>query len=99
MAQAPQGNDDLWFVYIVECRDNSLYTGITNDLERRLIQHNDGTGARYTRSRRPVRMRYTERCESRSAALVRECAVRLLSPKEKRALVEEFQRKLANSDT
>jgi putative endonuclease len=64
-----------------------LYTGITNDLERRLAQHNDGSGARYTRSRRPVRMRYSEVYETRSAALVRECAVRLLSPKEKRALV------------
>lgn len=83
----PQGNDSPWLVYMVECRDGSLYTGITNDLERRLAQHNDGTAARYTRSRRPVQLRYREVCESRSAALVRECAVRLLSPKEKRELI------------
>ena len=83
-----QGSDGPWFLYIVECNDGSLYTGITNDLERRVNQHNEGTGARYTRSRRPVRMRYHEVCESRSAALVRECAVRLMSPKEKRTLVE-----------
>ena len=82
-----QSADGPWLVYMVECRDGSLYTGITNDLERRLGQHNDGTGARYTRSRRPVTLRYQELCENRSAALVRECSVRLLSPKEKWALI------------
>lgn len=90
-ASAPQpGADGPWYLYIVECRDGSLYTGVTNDLERRLAQHNDGSGARYTRSRRPVRMRYQETCETRSAALVRECSVRLLSPKEKRALIAAY---------
>lgn len=87
------GADGPWFLYMVECRDGSLYTGITNDLARRLQQHNDGTAARYTRSRRPVRIRYQERCESRSAALVRECAVRLLAPKDKWALIEEYERR------
>lgn len=82
-----QSAEGPWLVYMVECRDGSLYTGITNDLERRLSQHNDGTGARYTRSRRPVQLRYQEECENRSAALVRECSVRLLSPKEKWALI------------
>lgn len=86
------GNNGPWLVYMVECRDGSLYTGITNDLERRLSQHNDGTAARYTRSRRPVQLRYHEICESRSSALVRECAVRLLSPKEKWNLIEQFDR-------
>jgi putative endonuclease len=88
---APTGNDGPWFLYIVECSDGSLYTGITNDIERRVSQHNDGTGARYTRSRRPVRVRYQETCESRSNALVRECAIRLKSPKEKRALVAAYE--------
>jgi len=83
------GTDGPWLVYMVECRDGSLYTGITNDIERRLSQHNDGTGARYTRSRRPVQLRYQEICENRSEALVRECSVRLLSPKQKWALIEE----------
>ncbi len=86
----PGGNDGPWFLYMVECRDGSLYTGITNDIERRIGQHNDGTGARYTRSRRPVRIRYQELCESRSAALMRECAVRLMSPKEKWALISAY---------
>jgi len=93
--QSKPENDGPWFLYIVECRDGSLYTGITNDLERRLQQHNEGTAARYTRSRRPVRMRYSEVCETRSNALVRECAIRLLSPKEKWALVEEYERRRA----
>lgn len=86
-AGTPAATESPWFVYILECRDGSLYTGITNDIERRLQQHNDGTGARYTRSRRPVRLRYHEICENRSAALLRECSLRLLSRKEKDALL------------
>jgi len=76
-----------WFVYIVECRDGSLYTGITNNLERRVREHNDGTAARYTRSRRPVTLRYQEQIASRSGALVRECAVKLLTRKQKDELI------------
>jgi len=78
---------DTWFLYMVECRDGSLYTGITNDIERRLQQHNDGVASRYTRSRRPVVLRYREVCTSRSQALIRECAVKLLTPVQKRELV------------
>jgi putative endonuclease len=76
-----------WFVYILECSDGSFYTGITNNLERRQQQHNDGTGSRYTRSRRPVVLRYHETCESRSEALIRECSLRLLTRKQKEELV------------
>jgi predicted GIY-YIG superfamily endonuclease len=76
-----------WFVYILECSDGSFYTGITNDLERRQQQHNDGTASRYTRSRRPVILRYHETCQSRSEALIRECSLRLLTRKEKEQLV------------
>lgn len=79
--------DQAWFVYIIECSDGSFYTGITNDLERRQQQHNEGTASRYTRSRRPVILRYQEPCESRSQALIRECSLRLLSRKEKEELV------------
>ena len=81
------GPEKPWYVYIMECSDGSLYTGVTNDIERRHQQHNDGSGARYTRSRRPVTLRYQEACSSRSEALIRECAVRLLSRKEKEALI------------
>lgn len=85
-ARYPSGGD-AWLLYIVECRDGSLYTGITNDLARRLQQHNDGDASRYTRSRRPVVLRYREPCADRSAALIREFAVKLLSRREKEALI------------
>ena len=78
---------ESWVLYILECSDGSFYTGITNDIERRFQQHNDGLASRYTRSRRPVKIRYQEGCPSRSSALIRECAVRLLTRKEKEALV------------
>jgi len=82
----PSG-DAAWLLYIVECRDGSLYTGITNDLPRRLKQHNDGDASRYTRSRRPVVLRYQEPCGDRSTALGRELAVKLLSRREKENLI------------
>jgi putative endonuclease len=67
-----------WFVYIVECRDGSLYTGITNDLVKRLAAHNAGTGAKYTAPRRPVRLRYQETVADRSSASQREAAIKKL---------------------
>lgn len=76
-----------WLLYIVECHDGSLYTGITNNLDRRLKEHNDGTASRYTRSRRPVTLRYQEPCDDRSQALIRELSVKLLSRQEKKALI------------
>ncbi|MHB8743808.1 MAG: GIY-YIG nuclease family protein [Sulfuricaulis sp.] len=84
---AAAGSGQSWFVYIMECNDGSFYTGITNNIERRQQQHNDGTASRYTRSRRPVTLRYQEVCESRSHALIRECSLRLLSRKQKEDLV------------
>ncbi len=77
-----------WYVYIVECRDGSLYTGITNDIARRIEQHNEGTASRYTRSRRPVVLRHAEPAGDRSQALIRECAVKLMNQREKRALFQ-----------
>lgn len=95
MSAKPESSSEAvhepWVVYILECRDGSLYTGITNDIVRRINQHNEGTGARYTRSRRPVRLRYQELCEDRSAALIRECSLRLLSRKEKEELIRKHQ--------
>ena len=75
-----------WLVYIVRCRDGSLYTGITNDLERRLRAHNEGRGARYTRARRPVIVVHQEPCATRGEALRREAALRRLDVREKRRL-------------
>jgi putative endonuclease len=76
-----------WYVYILQCRDGSLYTGIAKDVMKRLAKHNAGKGARYTRSRRPCLLRFMERHASRSSALKREAAIKKLSPAEKRALV------------
>jgi predicted GIY-YIG superfamily endonuclease len=86
---APDTNDPEWVVYIIECSDGSLYTGISNDMVRRLEQHNAGMASRYTRSRRPVCLRYREPCDNRSDALLRECALKLLSRKEKQALIQQ----------
>lgn len=73
-------------VYLLRCRDGSLYTGITNDLARRLESHHRGTGSAYTRSRRPIALAYHEELPDRSAALRREAAIRRLSRAEKLAL-------------
>jgi predicted GIY-YIG superfamily endonuclease len=81
------GGGESWLVYIVECSDGSFYTGVTNDIERRCEQHNEGLASRYTRSRRPVLLRYAETQPDRSAALIRECAVKLLTRKEKENLI------------
>ena len=71
---------------MLRCRDGSLYTGITNDLPRRLVRHRAGTASAYTRARRPVSLVFQERQPDRSAALRREAAVRRLSRVEKLAL-------------
>jgi putative endonuclease len=77
-----------FYVYIVECSDGSLYTGIARDVAKRVKEHNEAkTGARYTKSRRPVRLRYSEGKRDRSAALVREAALKKLSREEKLALI------------
>jgi len=79
-----------WFVYILACHDNSLYTGITTDLERRLHEHNAGNkGAKYTRARRPVKLVYSEAAEDRAAATRRELALKSLPTHEKHQLVKQ----------
>ena len=76
-----------WHVYIVECSDGSLYTGITNDLDKRITAHNDGRGAKYTKSRRPVRLRYSEPAADRKNASQREYAIKSLRKAEKMRLI------------
>ncbi len=77
-----------WYVYMVFCADDTLYTGITTDLARRLREHNgSGRGARYTRSRQPVRLAYYETHPSRSDAGKREACLKALGAKAKRRLV------------
>ena len=74
-----------WRVYVVRCRDGTLYCGITNDLERRLRQHDQGTGARYTRGRGPVMLERSWRAADKSAALKAEWAFKALTRAEKEA--------------
>ena len=76
-----------WTVYIVECRDQTLYTGIAKDVEQRVQAHNDGRGAKYTAGRRPVTLRYQEQAPDRGAAQAREHAIKQLNAKQKRELM------------
>jgi predicted GIY-YIG superfamily endonuclease len=76
-----------WYVYILRCSDGTLYTGSTDNVERRVAVHNSGKGAKYTRSRRPVEIVYREEYETYSAALKREAAIKKLSRRDKLALL------------
>ncbi len=76
-----------WVVYLLRCADGTLYTGVTNDLDRRCAMHNAGTASRYTRSRLPVELVYQEPASGRSAALKRELAIKKLSRSAKEALI------------
>lgn len=78
----------MWFVYILECADQTFYTGITTDLERRIDEHNGSkSGARYTRSRRPVSLLHYESCADRATATQREIQIKRLSRTEKTQLI------------
>jgi len=76
-----------WTVYVLRCRAGELYTGCTTDLERRVRQHNDGKGSKFTRSRLPVSVVYSEEVSGRSEALRRERAIKSMRVAEKRLLV------------
>lgn len=80
---------EKWFLYILKCADESLYTGITKDIERRFKMHSEGKAARYTRTRRPLEIVYQEICRTRTDALVRECRVKALPKLKKLALIEK----------
>lgn len=77
-----------WYVYILRCGDGSLYTGMTDDVERRLDAHRKGKGAKYTRGRGPLEFVYREPVPDRAAALRREAQIKRLSRAEKLALIE-----------
>lgn len=84
-----------WIVYMLRCADGTLYTGITDQLERRLQAHNEGRGAKYTRGRGPVEMVYRESCTDKSAALRREYAIKQLPRSKKLELLAGFAKKTA----
>jgi putative endonuclease len=73
----------MWTVYIIRCSDDTLYTGITNDLARRIDQHNKGKGSKYTRGRGPVALVKSFECANKSEALKLEYQIKQLSPQEK----------------
>ena len=81
------------YTYIVECSDGTLYTGWTNNLERRLEAHNSGKGAKYTKTRRPVKIVYTEMFETKEEAMSREFAIKRLSRQQKLNLISEKETK------
>lgn len=87
----PSSLHSTWFVYLLRCADNSLYTGITTDLNRRLNEHNgengSNKGARYTRHRRPVSLVYNETLANRASASQREYAIKQLSRTAKEQLI------------
>jgi putative endonuclease len=86
--RAVRGASSAWWVYVLHCADGTLYTGITTDLDRRISEHNgDGApGARYTRSRRPVRLLHVEPATDRAEATRRELAIKRLDRERKLAL-------------
>lgn len=77
------------YIYILECKDGSLYTGYTTDVGKRVEKHNSGMGAKYTKIRRPVRLVYQETYETKSEALKREYAIKQLTRQQKFMLIKE----------
>ena len=86
------GKAVAWFVYMLRCCDGSLYTGYTDDVQRRLGVHQSGKGAKYTRSRLPVSLAYYEELPDKSAAMRREAAIKRLTRQKKLELIEEKER-------
>lgn len=84
--------DKTWYVYILQCGDGTLYTGITDDVQRRLQMHRSGKGAKYTRGRQPLELRYQETCGTHSDALRREAQIKKLTRTEKLQLIRETAR-------
>ena len=79
----------MWYLYILRCKDNSLYTGITTDVEKRLEAHRSGKGAKYTRGRGPLELVYKEECGDHSDALKRELEIKAMTREEKLKLIKK----------
>ena len=79
--------ESIWYLYILRCKDDTLYTGITTDVEKRLEAHRSGKGAKYTRGRAPLELVYRETCGSHSEALRRELEIKALPRQEKQQLI------------
>ena len=83
--------EKIWYLYILECGDGTLYTGITDDVQRRFKAHSEGKGAKYTRGRGPLKLVYSESCGTHSDALKREIQIKKLPRPEKFRLIEAGQ--------
>lgn len=81
--------DSNWVVYIIECSDGTYYTGITNNLQKRFAAHKSGKGAKYTRAKKAVAVRYFEKVSDKSSALKREIAIKKLSRPQKESLIKK----------
>ena len=79
-----------WFVYMLLCDDNTIYTGITNDLKKRFENHISGKGAKYLRGRKPLEIVYTENFQNRSMATKREMEIKKLNRRKKEALIKQI---------
>jgi putative endonuclease len=86
-SSAEGGGNNAWWVYIARCADNTLYTGIAKDCAARVLDHNAGRGAKYTRSRRPIALVYSEPASDRSAAQKREHEIKQMRSERKKALI------------
>ena len=84
-----------WSVYMLRCRDGSLYTGSSNDVEKRVANHNAGKGAKYTAARRPVELVFVQEALSKTEALSREYHIKQLGRREKLALLESSKQKMS----
>jgi len=78
-----------WFVYILRCGDDSLYTGITNNIEKRINAHENGSGAKYTKGRGPLTLVYMQECADKSTAAKREMEIKKMGREKKEALVSK----------
>ena len=87
---------DGWHLYLLRCRDGSMYAGITTDIERRFRQHTEGKGAKYTRSHRPVHLVYFESFATKEEALAREAAIKKLTRAAKLALIDTAEKRNYN---
>ena len=81
------------YTYLLECADQTLYCGWTNDLEKRVKAHNAGAGAKYTKARRPVVLVYYEEFETKEEAMKREAAIKKLTRQEKKQLIQQEEQK------
>jgi putative endonuclease len=89
MPQSAKSIENTWFVYILECRDGSWYTGITNDLEKRIDAHTHGRGAKYTKGRGPFTLIYSSICKNREEASRQEHSIKQLSRAQKECFIKE----------